>query len=103
MANTSWSGKRTAFPPRIRRLILTRQPECATGCGQPSTIADHIINHPTAIRAGWTLEQYHSPTNGQGLCEPCHTLKTRDEQAEGRNRKHTRLHLPTAKHPGQLG
>lgn len=100
--NTSWSGKRTAFPPRIRRLILQRQPECAAGCGQPSEIADHIVNYPNAMRAGWTLEQYHSPDNGQGLCAPHHDAKTKAEQQEGRARKRARLTRPQGKHPGEL-
>jgi len=101
--NTSWSGKRTAFPTRIRRYLLTRQPECAAPtCTRPSEIADHIVNHPNALRAGWTLDQYHSPDNGQALCRSCHDRKTRAEQAEGRQRKRARLGRPAVRHPGEL-
>jgi hypothetical protein len=38
--------------------------------------------------------QYHSPQNGQALCKPCHTLKTRAKQpkAEPANKPEPTVH-----------
>jgi hypothetical protein len=64
----------------------------------PSEIADHVVNYPNAMRAGWTLDEYDSPDNGQGLCRIHHDGKTRAEQSEGRARKRR----PPRAHPGEL-
>jgi 5-methylcytosine-specific restriction endonuclease McrA len=100
---TSWSGDRRSFPTRLRLAILHRDPICrCTGCRHhtgrctsPSTIADHIV----PIAEGGADD----PSNGQGLCAPCHDLKTRAEMARGRARtsKASRLRTPEP-HPGRI-
>jgi len=50
-------------------MVLSRDPMCRTeGCGNPSTVADHIV----------PLEQGGENTfeNLQGLCASCHNRKT---------------------------
>jgi 5-methylcytosine-specific restriction protein A len=57
---------------RTRERVLYEQPLCP--CGAIATDVDHI----TAIEAGgdpWAR------ANLQGLCHPCHSTKTRREQA----------------------
>lgn len=94
MATTSWSGDRTSFPSATRRAILRRDPTCVL-CGQrPSTIADHEPNYVELRRAG--VADPHAIEFGQGVCEQCHDVKTRDEQARGCNR----WRLPAEPHPG---
>lgn len=55
-----------------------------------STIADHVV--PVARGGPDTM------ANGQGLCGPCHDVKTRAEIAEGRALK-SRRRRPDP-HPG---
>lgn len=98
MSNTSWSGQRVGFPPATRRQILERDNHTCVRCGAPATIADHII--PRAEGGSDDVD------NGQALCDPCHTVKTKAEQARGRARRNDRitgrLTRPTSKHPGLL-
>lgn len=92
---SSWSGDRIAFTPPRRRRILRRDPVCVW-CGQrPSTIADHRIPVVEARRLGIDDQDEE---NGQGMCAPCHDVKTKQEIARGRARK-ARKRQPE-QHPG---
>lgn len=82
--NTSWSGRRSSFPSAIRKRILERDPICAICHEQTSTIADHEPNYMTLVRLG--VPDPHDPKYGQGLCSPCHDIKTLAEAAAGRKR-----------------
>ena len=96
MVNTSWSGQRRAFPTRMRAQILHLFPVCVA-CGlAPSTVADHILSHADCIRAG-----IHPDTisNGQGMCAPCHAVKTKAEARAGRARQPRAKRSPE-QHPG---
>ncbi len=87
---TSWSGTRHSFPTHTRAAILAAHPVCRA-CGlRPSTEADHIV----PVAEGGT----DAVTNGQGLCTPCHTAKTKQEQTRGMQRRS--LHRTPAPHPG---
>lgn len=91
--NNSWSGRYVSFPTATRRRILQRDNHTCRSCGEPATIADHII----PLAEGGT----HDENNGQALCEPCHDAKTKQEIARGRARKsRTR---PAQQHPGLRG
>lgn len=58
----------------LRRSILVNHPICA-GCDDAlATDADHII----PIQAGGAP---YDPLNIQALCSPCHSRKTKQEQA----------------------
>lgn len=94
--NTSWSGDRRAFPPSIRAAILRRDPVCVACGSRPSTIADHEPNYVELVRAG--VPDPHSIEYGQGMCKPCHDIKTATEQRAGRNR----WRLQPEEHPGLL-
>lgn len=78
--NTSWSGQRRSFPTAMRRRILNRDPICKACGTEPSTIADHVLNHATCLRLGINPD---TEDNGQGLCDDCHRVKTRVEQQAG--------------------
>lgn len=92
-----WTRTR-AFPTAARARILARDPICKH-CGQrPSTIADHI----TPVAEGGSDDE----TNGQGLCAPCHDLKTHAEQQRGMkrwNERRPRQRRTPEQHPGVTG
>lgn len=98
----AWEGSHSqGFPPWMRAFILQRDPACRCsgckhctpeGCTKRSTIADHVI--PKAEHGADT------PTNGQGLCDPCHQPKIQAEAARGRARNSPKR--PSEAHPGLL-
>lgn len=105
----SWSGTRRSFPTRTRRRILHRDPTCKIAidgiCTEVSTIADHIIGVEDALAADWALPDIHDEANGQGVCSPCHRVKTAAEQQRGRQRatqQQQRSKRATEQHPGLL-
>ena len=67
-----WYG--LAVWQRLRRLVLAEQPLCATceteGRVTPATDVDHIEPH----RGTW--DRFIDRANLQGLCHPCHSVKT---------------------------
>lgn len=73
-------------PPRLRgraaverrARVLARFPVCVICRRAPSTAADHIVN---LARGGEDDE-----SNMQGLCEPCHAVKTQRESLVGQRR-----------------
>lgn len=73
-------------------------------CTQVSTIADHIVGVEDALAAGWGPADIHDPSNGQGVCEPCHRVKTAAEQQRGRQRatQQQRSRRTIEQHPGLL-
>ncbi len=92
---TSWSRQRRSFPDRMRAKIITRDPICMT-CGvNLSVIADHKMSHADCLRLGLDPDTLD---NGQGLCQPCHDIKTKQEQRAGRARRSTKR--PAPRHPG---
>lgn len=97
----SWSGTRRSFPKRTRARILRRDPHCKLAiegvCTGTSTEADHITPHAQALALGWPLPDIDSIENGQGVCKPCHQIKTRAEQTEGQRRAATTK--PTTRNP----
>lgn len=90
--STSWSGERRAFPTSMRARILKRHPICAACGAAPSVIADHII--PVAEGGRDVM------ANGQGMCVPCHDVKTHEERRRGIARNSRRR--PPETHPGLL-
>lgn len=62
----------------MRKRVLEEEPLCITGCGRLTTIADHRV--PKA--EGGTDER----DNYQGMCEPCHKIKTAAESARAKKR-----------------
>lgn len=74
-------------------------------CTIESTIADHIVGVEDALAAGWGLPDIHDEANGQGVCKPCHQVKTAAEQQRGRQRaqqKQQRNKRRVEQHPGML-
>ena len=61
---------------KLRKIVLARDPICVSCKAAPSTEVDHITPRPPAQHAAdVTVEEL------QGLCKPCHSRKTRAEQA----------------------
>ena len=75
MSRTSWTPHRKVFSPQTRRNIIAAHPVCAHCHDAPSIEADHI----TPIAFGGSNDE----TNGQGLCGPCHDVKTKREAQQG--------------------
>ena len=92
---TSWDGTRRAFPTRVRRLILERDPVCVVCGDAPSTIADHHPSYADLERAG--VRDPHAPRFGRGVCAPCHDVLTREQQRDGLQRMHARRVHPFAR------
>ena len=64
---------------RLRLVVLAEEPICKV-CGErPSTDVDHI--KPLALHPKLALVR----ENLQGVCEPCHGAKTREEERVGAN------------------
>ncbi len=78
-ANVSAHGRTLTRQERaiFRRDVLRRDPICRACGTAPATDADHI----TPIADGGSPRDLN---NGQGLCAPCHALKTRIEAARRR-------------------
>ncbi|MEV0843622.1 AAA family ATPase [Actinocatenispora sera] len=57
----------------LRGQVLSEEPACACGCGQPSTVVDHIRAH-----RGDPLLAFDR-TNLQGMARRCHDRKTAAE------------------------
>jgi len=74
---------------RMRKIVLREEPLCrpcqARGRITASTIADHI----TPLSEGGTGDR----ENYQGICEPCHDLKTAEEAARARGARPPRQRL----------
>ena len=69
----------------MRRLVLRQQPICASPlCNRRSAIVDHIVGW--AERGDMTVAQWDARPNLQGLCVPCHAVKTAAESARARRR-----------------
>ena len=65
------------YTPTQRRVILARDHHRCVICGQPATIADHIV--PRALGGTDTID------NGQALCDQCSKQKTATEANTIRN------------------
>jgi len=98
---SSWSGTRGTFPKSVRQRILERYPTCNwPGCEKPSEVADHIVPWAEAVRLGWDVDEINDISNGQGLCNEHHEVKTKEERLRGIKRKsRTR---ERERHPGLL-
>lgn len=93
---TRTSGKYTgtAGHSRFREDVLALNPRCVcpgdcgrhTGwCGQPATVADHYpIERADMITLG---RDPNDPTNGRGLCHPCHSAHTARTRPGGWNQR----------------
>ena len=57
----------------MRTRVLTLEPECRCGCGQPATDVDHVL----ALEDGGEPWDWH---NLQPLTHACHTRKTDAER-----------------------
>jgi 5-methylcytosine-specific restriction endonuclease McrA len=70
---------------RWRLLILAEHPLCTECLKQnrvePSTVADHI----ESLTDCWDKRNWLS--NGTGLCDRCHNIKSRSEQIEYKKRE----------------
>ena len=91
-------GPGSKIPDRIKRTVRTRQGNrCNTidlhVCTGTIDEFDHIVNVKTL---GINRADANDPDNIQGLCRPCHTVKTQTEARAGQNR----WRRPPPSHPG---
>lgn len=61
---------------KLRKIVLARDPICKICDKAPSTEVDHIVPRPPDQHAADVTEE-----ELQGLCKPCHSSKTRAENA----------------------
>lgn len=93
----TWSGSR-GVPRHIRRQVIARDEVCQlrySGCTGNIDEVDHIVN---VARLGVRREDANQLDNLQGVCAPCHRIKTRRESNEGRRR----WKRSPERHPGLL-
>lgn len=77
--------------PRIRARILRRDPLCKV-CGQRlSTEVDHIEPGDD-----------HDETNLQGICSPCHAIKSAREGGRAAAARRISARRPPVPHPGLI-
>ena len=62
------------------RAAIIRPGVRCVDCGQPATVADHVI----PIAEGGSNDPI---TNGQPMCEPCHNIKTQAEAQRAQARR----------------
>ena len=73
---------------RVRKVVLARDAGQCQVCrkagrlGVISNIVDHIISKANAKRAGWSETRTEHPDNLQVICEPCHLVKSENEQGK---------------------
>ena len=72
---------------RIRALVVRRQPLCATCDRALTEIVDHVVPAREALghcrASGAYIDRnagYFLLSNLQGLCRPCHWVKTNDDK-----------------------
>lgn len=68
-----------------RDQVLARDKVCQgwphlSGCGQPTTVADHIVPKSEGGRA-------FDLRNGRGMCDTCHNRKRQEESTRAKARK----------------
>lgn len=93
----AWQGRAVRFSTAQRAQILARDPMCVHCGDRPSTIADHRM--PVAEGGANTI------ANGQGMCVPCHDVKTAAETRRGSARwsaRRPRQNRPPEQHPGVI-
>jgi 7-keto-8-aminopelargonate synthetase-like enzyme len=92
-------------PKRVRQVVLDRDPWCKLRyggvCTGRSTQADHIVN---VASQGVHRSQAVDPADMQGVCAPCHKVKSRREQvaatAAHNKARAARRRQPVQPHPG---
>lgn len=81
--------RKTARWQKRRAEVIKKQPFCARCEVSLSEIVDHIVPAPYAIEQARASGKYpydkyagyYLITNLQGLCRPCHGLKTNEDKA----------------------
>jgi 5-methylcytosine-specific restriction protein A len=68
---------------RLRALVLAEEPLCRRCLAEGKFVPTEEIDHILAIKDGGAELKRE---NCQGLCGPCHRVKTRREEAERRKR-----------------
>lgn len=95
---SSWSGNRTPIPKTTRLRILTRDQHTCQLCQGARCNNQHLeIDHRVPVAEGGSDDDTNLWTLGK---HPCHTDKTRAEQARGRARRNPRR--PPEPHPGLI-
>lgn len=81
----AWAGAR-GVPRHIRQQVINRDGTCQLrfpGCTADIDEIDHIVN---VARLGIARADANQLENLQGVCKPCHRIKTRQEARSGQNR-----------------
>ena len=79
---------------RVRKVVLQRDAGLCQVCaraghlGVVSNIVDHIFSKENAKSAGWSAARTEHPDNLQVICNPCHLIKTEEEQGK---KKHVKV------------
>lgn len=90
--NWGTSQRKSRLPSnwrQLRKQVLERDVTCVLCRVRPATVADHIE----------AMADRHELEHLQGVCEPCHRLKTAREAAAARAARPTRKR-PPEQHPG---
>ncbi|PZQ56259.1 MAG: endonuclease [Novosphingobium pentaromativorans] len=74
--------KRGRAGQRDRRQVLREEPFCRRCLEDGKHVASDVVDHIVPLAEGGSDDR----ENKQGLCDPCHDAKTRDEARRGRSR-----------------
>lgn len=89
------SAAHKAWAATVKRNAHGRCQLRLPGCEGYADHADHIL----AVAEGGAE---YDPANGQGACHHCHSIKTAEETARGRQRHYGRAKHPTERPPGLI-
>jgi 5-methylcytosine-specific restriction protein A len=72
--------KRGRAGQRDRKQVLDEEPFCRLCLERGLYVASDVVDHIVNLAAGGSDDR----ANKQGLCDPCHDAKTREEARRGR-------------------
>jgi 5-methylcytosine-specific restriction protein A len=73
---------------RVRKLVMIRDCGLCQVCeragrlGVAAHAVDHIVSKAKAEAMRWSQARIDDPVNLQAICDPCHLVKTEEEQGK---------------------
>jgi len=72
---------------KLRKKVIERDKGLCQPCLKQGRVTrfqavDHITSRARAKQLGWSKERTESEANCQCICDPCHAVKTEEEQGK---------------------
>jgi len=77
---------------RARKAVMIRDAGLCQACAKigistPAHAVDHIVSKAKAKEFRWSQERIDAHANLQAICNPCHLVKTEEEQGKKKREK----------------